>query len=216
MTAEDRPEDLLLGDLHLVVDVHEDRGLDVVALVEVGRAAAADGEPCPLLLPAAKVALHPVPLPGRHRSDLGRRVQGVAHRLGAHLLHQRGDHLVVAAAGARMRVWAMQACPLFIVVLGNRFGMMVSRSASSRMIAADLPPELQRAALEPLPAEAADALAGRRGPGEGDLVHARVGHEVLAHLAARGHDREHALGQPGLGEDLGQPEGVEGVSGAGL
>ena len=51
---EHRPEDLLLGDLHLVVHVGEDGRLDVVALVEPGRPAATDGDLRPLLLATAR------------------------------------------------------------------------------------------------------------------------------------------------------------------
>src|SRR5437870_7608408 len=40
-----RSEDLLLGDLHRVLHVDEDGGLDVVAPGEVLRALAADGDP---------------------------------------------------------------------------------------------------------------------------------------------------------------------------
>ena len=78
------------------------------------------------------------------------------------------------------------------------------------MMAARLAAELERAALQALAAQPADALAADTRAGEGDLVHARVRHQVLADLAPGRHDREHALGQPALGEDLGQPEGVEG------
>src|SRR4051794_15264319 len=42
---QDRPEDLLLGDRHLVVDVGENRRLDVPADVEVLRAAATEHQP---------------------------------------------------------------------------------------------------------------------------------------------------------------------------
>ena len=42
--------------------------------------------------------------------------------------------------GAKMRVCATQACPEFISPANNSIGSEASRSASSRMIAADLPP----------------------------------------------------------------------------
>jgi hypothetical protein len=41
---------------------------------------------------------------------------------------------------ARMRVWATQAWPLFMVEAAISSGMIASRSASSQMMAADLPP----------------------------------------------------------------------------
>ena len=40
--------------------------------------------------------------------------------------------------------------------------------------------------------------------------------QVLAHLAPGGDDRDDTLGQPALGKDLGQAEGVEGGLGSRL
>src|SRR6185312_7489166 len=54
-----------------------------------------------------------------------------------------------------------------------------------------------------------DVAAGRAGAGEGDLVDARVGDEVLAGLTAGGDDVQHTGGQADLGGDLGEQVGVE-------
>ena len=50
-----------------------------------------------------------------------------------------------------MRVWAMQASPLFMSAVRMSRGMVAARSASSRMIAADLPPSssVQRLSSSP-------------------------------------------------------------------
>ena len=111
---------------------------------------------------------------GHERADLGRWVHRVADRHAGHAAHQGIDDFVVAGRGARIRVCATQAWPLFMSALGNRAGIVVERSASSRMMAADLPAELERAALQPLTADPADALAPDSRPGEGDLVDAGV------------------------------------------
>jgi hypothetical protein len=50
-----------------------------------------------------------------------------------------------------MRVWAMHASPLFMRADGMSIGIVEARSASSRMIAADLPPSssVQRLSISP-------------------------------------------------------------------
>ena len=85
-------------------------------------------------------------------------------------------------------------------------GTTVARSASSSTTAADLPAELERHPRHPLAAQAHDPLAGGGRSGEGDLVDAGVGDEVLADLAAAGHDVDHAGRHAGLVEGLGQHE----------
>src|SRR5262245_17785276 len=89
--------------------------------------------------------------------------------------------------------------------LGMSSGMALARSASSSTMAADL----ERAALEHLPADGA-RLATRGGrAGEPDLVDAGVAHDVLADLAAGGEDGHHTLGQPDLVENLAEQVAVE-------
>src|SRR6185437_2731269 len=79
--GDDGTEDLLLGDPHAVVDVHEHGGLDVPAHREVGRAAAAHRHRGALGSPDGHVPLHPVALAGAgQRAYPGRRVEGVADR----------------------------------------------------------------------------------------------------------------------------------------
>ena len=79
----------------------------------------------------------------------------------------------------------------------------LARSASSQMIIGSEPPSSSVTRLEPFAASAGDVLADRRRPGEGHLAHERVGDERLARLrAGAGQHGQHALGEPGLGEDL--------------
>ena len=86
---------------------------------------------------------------------------------------------------------------------------MVARSASSRMIAADLPPSSSVQRFSCSPHSAAICLPATVRPGERDLVDVGVGDEVLADLAAGLHDVEHARRQPGLLQRLGQEVRVE-------
>ena len=121
---EDRPEDLLLGDGHRVVDVGEQRRLDVPALVEAGRPTAADDEGGALGHAGGDVALDPVALAlGHERAALGLGVERIADLVVGHGLGQGVAHLGVAGAAARMRVWATQAWPLFMMAAGSRPGI---------------------------------------------------------------------------------------------
>jgi len=75
--GEDGPEDLLLGDAHRVVHVHEDGGVDEPALAHVGRPAAAEGDLGSFVLADLEVPLDPVTLAlGHERADLDGRSRG--------------------------------------------------------------------------------------------------------------------------------------------
>src|SRR5205814_7577533 len=69
--------------------------------------------------------------------------------------------------------------------------------------------ELETHALELLAADAGDLAAGSSRTGEGDLVDARMAHEVLTDLTTGGHDAHDALGHSRLFEQLRHKEGVE-------
>src|SRR3954451_5882170 len=77
-----RPEDLLLGDRHVVGDVGEDRRLDEVALVEpLGRLLAAGDQPRALLDALADVAAHALALDvGDQRAEARLLLERVAGR----------------------------------------------------------------------------------------------------------------------------------------
>ena len=136
----------------------------------VGTPVAADDDPGPLLLPKGDVLLDPLLLPlGDQRPDLGAGVGRIADLHPAHHGRQGVDDLVVTLALARMRVWATQACPLFISEANWRPSIVDVRSASSRMIAADLPPSsrLQRFSCSP-------QIAAMRRPAAVDPVKATL------------------------------------------
>ncbi len=117
---------------------------------------------------------------------------------------------------ARMRVCATHAWPLFMSDAIFRPSTVAARSASSRMIAADLPPSSRLTRLSCSPQIDGDAPAGRGRTGERDLVDAGVAHEVLADLTAGGQDRHDALRDAGLVEQLGHQVRVERRLGRGL
>ena len=109
---EHRPEDLLLGDGHAVVDVGEQRGLDVEPGGQVGRHAAAADEAGALLLALVDVAEHSLLLLLRHeRAHEVRRVGGVAV---AHAREARGGRSTASSyllRGISMRVGIAQPWP---------------------------------------------------------------------------------------------------------
>ena len=116
-----------------------------------------------------------------------------------------------------MRVWATQAWPLFISEANLRPSMVVARSASSRTMAADLPPSSRLTRLSCSPQIEAMRAAGGGGAGEGDLVDARVAHEVLADLAAGGdHADTTPFGMPASSSSSAMRMASSGVSGDGL
>ena len=82
----------------------------------------------------------------------------------------------------------------------------LSRSASSRMIAADLPPSSSVTRLSCSPQMRGDAPAGGGAAGEADLVDAGVAHQVLADLAAGRHDVDTPGGMPASIDRLGQQD----------
>ena len=210
-------EDLLLGDAHGVVDVHEHGGLDEPALVDACGPAAADGHLGALLLADLDVALHPVTLAlGHERPDLGGRVEGVAHLHGGHLLDQRVHDLLVAVARGEDAGLGDARLAVVHEGVGHEHGNGLGQVDVVEQHGRRLPAQLEAEALELLAADGADLLAGHRRTGERHLVDAGVANEVLAHLAAGGHHAQHALGQAGLFEELGQPEGVERCLGDGL
>ena len=122
----------------------------------VGPAVAADGDARALFLAERDVLLDPLLLAlGDERTDLGgRRRPGRRPSAPPTIADERVDDLVVALVRlARMRVCATQAWPLFMSDANFRPSTVAARSASSRMIAADLPPSSRLHALELLAAD---------------------------------------------------------------
>ena len=196
-----RAEDLLLGDGHLVVDVGEHGRLDVPALVEARRATAAGDDtarprrdPCRCSpRPGRAGARRPAGRP-RSRGRAGRRPSSPPTAVGRARRRPR-------RSGARRREDAGLGDAGLAVVhdrVGMRPATVASRSASSRTIAADLPPSSRVQRLSCSPQIAPILRPATRRAGEGDLVDVGVTDQVLADLAAGRDDVEHTVRQPGL------------------
>ena len=117
--------------------------------------------------------------------------------------------VVVARGEARIRVCATQAWPVFISAVNFRPSMVAARSASSRTIAADLPPSSSETRLSCSPQTAAILRPAAVEPVKATLSTPGWAHEVLADLAAGGDDVDDAAGHAGLLEQLGHQVGVE-------
>ena len=143
------------------------------------------------------------------RTDLGRGVGRVADREAADHRRDRVDDLVVTApagedAGLRDARLA--------VVHERRHLQALDRGREVGVVEDDrrrLAAELEAHALQLLAADGRDAPARRGRTGERDLVDAGVAHEVLADLATRGQDRDDALRDAGLVEEVGHEVRVE-------
>ncbi len=155
---------------------------------------AADDDAGALVLAERDVLLDPLLLAlGDQRADLGGGVGGVADRHRAHRLGQRVDDPVVAAAAgedaglgdARLAVVHERGEPQ-----ARHRGVEVGVVEHDR---GRLAAQLEADPLQLLAADRGDLAAGRGGAGEGDLVDAGVRHQVLAGLAAAGHDVDHAV-----------------------
>ena len=115
-----------------------------------------------------------------------------------------------------MRVWPTQAWPLFIRPENTSIGSVESRSASSRMIAADLPPSSSEHGLSFSAAILPISLPTAELPVNVNLSISGLAVSARPVSGAAGHDRQHALGQPGLGEHLGHREQRQRGLGGGL
>ena len=205
--ADDRPEDLLLRDRHAAVDVVEHRRLDEVPARQVVGPPAARHDAGALVDALCDVALHAVEL-ARHgqRPHLRRSVERIADLDGAHRIDVGLEHLALAT-GRHEHAGQREAH-----LPGDRH----RERHEAREHVADLgvledhrgrlATELQAHARESLGGRRGDLAAGDRAAREGDLVDAGMADEVVADLAARGHDVEHARrearGLDALAEDV--------------
>ncbi len=215
--AEHGPEDLLLRDRRVVVDVGEHGGLDVVAALEVRGAAAAGDQRGALVDALGDVALDTVALAAHgERAHLGLRVEGVADPDLRERAGQRLDELVVAGPaddepGQRRAHLAAEEALGAGDGAGGGLEVHVVEDDGGGLAA-----ELERAAGDPLAAERGDAAAGRGRAGERDLVDAGVAHEQLGDLAVGGDDVEDAGRQADVLGDLGEQVGRARRLGRGL
>ena len=94
--GHDRPEDLLLGDSHLPIDVGEHRRLDEVTVVETLRSLASGKQPRALLVARLDVTQNPLHLRFRNqRSHLAHWVDARPDPRFFDCLHQLVQRLVV-------------------------------------------------------------------------------------------------------------------------
>src|SRR5256885_2152989 len=189
------------------LSLHDALPILAASSADAGATAARD-ETRALLLARLDVGEHRIHLllgdDGTHPRGL---VHRVAHLEGFHLVGElrqqrvvdllldeesraRGTHLALVVEDAGQRA------------LDRRVHVGVREDDVRRLAA-----ELERQALERSRGLAHDLLADLRGARERDLVHARIAHERHPGLGARARDHvEHALGEPGLLAELGEPE----------
>ena len=201
-----RPEDLLLGDAHLVVDVHEDRGLVVEAATL--ETVAAGGQRRAFVAADLHVLLDGVELLLAHqRAHLAVLVEGRADLDGHGPAHELADEAVVdgalddeTRAGRADLAGAGEDADQRAVDGGLEVGVGEDDVGA---LAAQLEADL----LHVVGALAHDVLADLDRARERHHVDERRGREVVADLAAgTGDHLEDALGKPDLLEDPRQLE----------
>jgi ParB family chromosome partitioning protein len=203
------PEDLPLRDRHRVVDAGEDRRLEVVALAVRARGGrAAEHDLRALLAAEAHVVRDGLELLGRdQRPEIGVVVHRVAELQRARPRHQLLHELVV---DRRRHDQPRARLAHLALVEEGRPQRAVDRRVHVRVLEDDvrrLAAELERELLDRRRGQLHDPPPDHGRAGERDLVHVRVGRELLAHRgAAAGDDVDHALGQVGLVEQLGQAQ----------
>src|SRR5690606_12287503 len=142
--GEHGPEDLLLGDAHRVVHFGEQGGGDEPAARQLRRQGgplAADNDPGAFLASGGEVAFDALLLASAHHGPICVAGSiGSPTRCAATAWANASMNSSLRERGTSSRVWAMQAWPLTMNAIGRSAGTTVSTSASSRMIAADLPP----------------------------------------------------------------------------
>ena len=208
--TEDRPEDLILRDGHIIRDIREDRGVDVVAVIGAFRQAAREehgpfGKAFLDIFADLLVLRH-----GGHRPELHIVVCRVADRIffgdGAELFfdegflafrdEQAGEGGAGLAGVQKDTIEAKADRCAVVMVLGWKDH--VGR----------FPAKLKADMLHAFQCSLADGDAARGGSGEGDHGDERMGRERIAHFAAAaGHEVEDAFRKAclfkGIGEEVG-------------
>src|SRR5690606_9297171 len=216
--GEDRAEDLLAGDAHVVADAAEDRRLEEVAFREVLRTAATEGQLRALVLADLDIGRHAIELcRGDDRAHQGAVGQRIANREALRGVDQVLHEAIVVVggdedAGAGGAGLAAVAEPGRDGGAGGGLQIGVGED-DVRALAA----QLQRDLLDGVGSRLQDAGAGGRLAGEGDLVDERVRREGLADQGAgTGQDAHDAVRDAGLGADLAHQQGGERRGAGGL
>lgn len=220
---EDGPEDLLLGDFHVVLP-HENRGEEVVPPGEVLPPEGGLGplpaheEPRPFLLPRLDVAQDPLEVLGVDQGPhLRLGVQGVAHPDGPgpfrHPPHEvLKDLLLHEEPGACRAPFPVEGEDLEDHGVQGPLQVGVGEDQGGAFAA-----ELRGEALEVVCGVAHDDLPRLRLPGEGEEGDEGVGHQGRPRLLAKALDQvEDPRGEVRLLEDLGKLAGGEGAPLRGL
>ena len=210
--GQDRPEDLLARDPPAVVDPVEDGRLDVEPAGLLAHALAAADDARALLRAEPDVAEDLVQLARvDDRAELGRRVERLAGRqLAAHRRDALDQLLAHGAMDDEPRPGVAGLAAVVEDPPADRRGRLLQVADVGQDELRALAAELQRDRLDVALADRPEErLADLGRAGERDLVDARVAGQRVADDPARaGHDVEHAVGQPGLGRQLGQPQGA--------
>ena len=207
-------EDLLLGDLHLVLNAGEQRGRDVATGLEPLGHAAAELDLRPLLLAGLDVAEHALLLvagdEGAHRCP---RIEGVARDIGrlAQLLEFFDEFVVDAGVDEESRAGvahlALIAEDTADSVLYGRVEVLDVGHDDLRGLAATLG---GHALLVRLAGVDHHELADFDRPGERDLVDIHVQAQGFSSLFAKAVDHvEHPRRPAGLHEQLGHEQGAQ-------
>ncbi len=215
LDRDDRPEDLVLDDLGLLVGAGDDRRL-VVGARPVGPLAADDD-----LGAAARAVDHALDLVGLGLGDERAHLDVVA--LGrvapldrADLVGERRDEVVVDLrpgddAGRGRAVLAGVPVAGRAQGLGGEVDVGVVEDDDRRLAA-----ELEVQPLDGVGGDLGDALAGRRVAGDRDHPDLRMADQRVADVGARaGQDVDHARRQD-VGEDLGERQCGQRGAGRGL
>ena len=198
------PEDFLLRDPHVVAHIHEYRGLDVVARGQMRRTAAAQQDARAFLLADADVVEHAFHLPAIHQRahDL-LLARGIAVGDEAEVLFEDFLDLGLTAAGDQ-QAGGDGATLAGVEAHAQRREQAFLQVGVGEHHVGGFAAQFQKHFLHGGRRHGHDVAAHLRGAGEGDHVHPRVTHQLLAHLARvrRGDDVEHARGYVGvLGHD---------------
>ena len=213
-----RAENLLPGDAHVVGGVGEQRRLARTSRARTGSrsppsddAGAFAAARLDVVLDAALLAL------GDKRSDVGRLVGRVADLQRATSCRPaRRRPRRVDASLTRMRVCATQAWPLFIRPADFRPATVLPMSASSRMIAADLPPSSRLTRLSCSPHRAAIRRPTALEPVNAILSTPGWRTSASPTSGPPGSTDTTPSGRPDLLDHLGQPQSVQRGFGRGL